>query len=107
MAALKVTMMDVWKFSPAERTATLANWRRAPHNKWSLGHAREVLPSAPIDAGQPSHRFVTKLANLESLTFTHIERTMSVAELINTTDTDAFMVLQSGTVLLEYYAPGT
>ncbi len=99
-------MMDAWKFSPAERNATLANWRRAPHNKWSLGHVREILPSAPIEAGPPGRCFAMKPASLESRTFTHMERTLSVAEVIKTTDTDALLVLQHGTILHEYYAAG-
>ncbi|HZS83396.1 MAG TPA: serine hydrolase [Stellaceae bacterium] len=98
--------MDAWKFSPAGRTATLANWRKAPHNKWSLGHVREILPSAPIEAGPPGHPFAMKPASLESLTFRHGEQTLSVAEAIDTTDTDALLVLQSGRVLLERYAQG-
>ncbi len=98
--------MDAWKFSPAQRTATLANWRTSPHNKWALGHAREVLPSASIDAGQPGQHFLTNLVNLGSLTFTQAERTLSVAEMIETTDTDALLVLQRGTILLEHYATG-
>jgi CubicO group peptidase (beta-lactamase class C family) len=99
-------MMDVWQFSPSERTATLANWRRAPHNKWSFGHVREILPSAPIAARPQGHRFAVKPARLESLSFTYSERTLSVAEMIDATDTDALLVLQDGAILLEYYAAG-
>ena len=33
---------------PAELQVTLANWRRAPFNKWSFQHVREIIPTADI-----------------------------------------------------------
>jgi len=41
-------------FSPdAEGQVTLANWRKAPYNRWSFTHVRELIPTAAI-ANDPS-----------------------------------------------------
>ena len=30
---------------------TLANWQRAPRNRWGFQHVRKLVPSAPISRG--------------------------------------------------------
>jgi hypothetical protein len=40
-------LMQGFPPAPADQV-TLANWRKAPHNRWAFQHVRELVPSADI-----------------------------------------------------------
>ena len=91
----------------AEGQVTLANWRRAPFNKWSFTHLRELIPSAAI-ANDP-----TDVAELPSapvdLGGVKIEldgARYDLAGFLAETDTDGMIVLRDGRVILEHYGSG-
>jgi len=37
---------------PVEARVTLANWQRAPFNRWAFLHTRELIPTANISRGE-------------------------------------------------------
>jgi CubicO group peptidase (beta-lactamase class C family) len=83
-------------FPPAaQEQVTLANWRTPPFNKWAFHHVREIVPCADI-ANNPAD----VMALPEAL------RELELDEFLETTDTDAFVVLHRGRLLFEYYANG-
>lgn len=86
-------------------TIDLGNWREPPFNRTSFTRVRELIPTASIPAGpgpvQPLPRAFTDLARLNFRSPAGGETTL--AAFLDATLTDAFMVLQRGTVIYEWY----
>jgi CubicO group peptidase (beta-lactamase class C family) len=76
---------------------TLANWRSAPHSRWSFQHVRELIPSADI-ANDPALRW--------TLTAAPFDLGPDFAAMLEATDTDAIVVLHRGRVVHESYRNG-
>ena len=90
-----------------EGQVTLANWRKAPFNKWSFTHLRELIPSAAI-ANDPND-----VAELPSapVDFGGLEIELDgarydLAGFLAETDTDGMIALREGRVVLEHYGSG-
>lgn len=97
-------------FPPApEAQVTLANWRTAPFNAWAFHHVREIVPSAEI-AHDPVTTRTLAAAPGGGLDGLRIETTngasQSLDAVLAATDTDGFVVLQDGRVVLERYFNG-
>ena len=100
---------DLMKGFPPEPSTqvTLANWRKAPFNKWSFHHVREIVPSAAI-ANDPSDVWTLPRAG-RSLAGTPLEidgAPRSLSSFLEVTDTDAMVVLHHGAIVFDYYAKG-
>ena len=96
---------------PAAAQVTLANWRTAPYSRWAFQHVRELVPSAAVEsegsAPCPLPMAETSL-DLGSIVFERHgdgART-SVAQVLDETDTDAFLVLHRGRIACEIYRHG-
>ena len=91
----------------AEGQVTLANWRKAPFNKWSFTHLRELIPSAVI-ANDPND--VAELSSapvdLGGLEIELDGARYDLAGFLAETDTDGMIVLREGRVVLEHYGSG-
>ncbi len=79
----------------AEATATLANWRTAPHNRWAFHHVREIVPSADI----PNDR--RRLRELQVQ-----PASLELDRFFEHTDTDGMAILHRGRLVFERYANG-
>ena len=90
-------MSLVMKGFPPQKTdqATLGNWRTAPFNKWGFQHVREIIPSANIANNPKDIWSLTK--GKDNLSSIDIETVME------STDSDAVVVLQSGKLIKEIY----
>lgn len=84
---------------------TLANWRKAPFNKWSFSHVREIVPSAEI-AHDPRAVRQLPLAPVDlsdlSVESDGVSRTFD--EFLDFTDTDGLVVLHRGSIVHESYS---
>jgi CubicO group peptidase (beta-lactamase class C family) len=93
---------------PPESRVTLANWQDPPFNRWAFRHMRELIPSQPIPAGrgpaQPLPASHTRLGNLPVRRPGGCQGTL--ADVIAATDTDAFLVLHDGELVVERYDAG-
>lgn len=92
-------------FPPApEMQVTLANWRRAPFNKWSFQHVREIVPSADIP-NDPEHVWPLPERPVDlSGVRVHSDRgDLSFGAFVEATDTDGLVVLLGGAVACEIY----
>jgi hypothetical protein len=84
------------------------NWQSAPYNRWSFQHLREVVPTArvarepagprplPVAAGMDDQQVVWRLDGTSS----------TVAQILDDTYTDGFLVMHDGRIVAERYPTG-
>lgn len=84
---------------------SLANWRKAPFNKWSFQHVREIVPSADIP-NDPADVWELPRASvaLDELRLELGGKTMSYADFLTHTDTDGIVILHRGKIIFDRYA---
>ena len=97
-------------FPPSPRAlVTTANWQDPPFNRWAFWHSRELLPTQRVAAaGQHPRPLVprTEQTDLRAVPVTAAaqpgqERT--VGDVLHDTFTDAWVVLQDGELVEEWY----
>ena len=86
-----------------------ANWYWGPANRWSWHNTRRIFPTAQIGRGNgPVAPLVHSYRDLSTINFidpvTH--KSMTVAEALDATSTDGFLVLRHGQILAESYRNG-
>jgi CubicO group peptidase (beta-lactamase class C family) len=92
---------------PAQSLVTLANWQDPPFNRWAFQHIRELIPTARIARGAgPSWSLPRAERDIRRLRFRASGRELSVAEMLDETYTDGFLVLHQGQVVAEHYFNG-
>jgi CubicO group peptidase (beta-lactamase class C family) len=87
---------------------TLANWQRPPFNRWAFQHVRELIPTARIARGDgPAWDMPRAERDLGGIRFTagHFGE-LTVAELLEKTYTDGFLVIHGGKIVTERYFNG-
>lgn len=95
-------------FPPAsDAQVTLANWRKAPHNRWAFQHVRELVPSADI-ANDPGAVRALPAApvDLSGVRVPNGTAALPFDQFLTQTDTDALVVLHHGRLVYEHYANG-
>jgi CubicO group peptidase (beta-lactamase class C family) len=90
-----------------------ANWYWGPANQWSWHNTRRIFPTAQVSRGAGP---LTQLAapepntklDLSKITFTDPvnKKPMTVADMLDATYTDGFLVLHHGQILAETYRNG-
>jgi hypothetical protein len=92
---------------PPEARVTLANWQEPPFNRWAFQHVRELIPTARISRGDgPARPLPRAERDVLAFRFGYGDRELTVAELLEETYTDGFMVLHQGQVVAEHYLNG-
>jgi hypothetical protein len=93
-------------FGP-DSAVTLSNWQDPPFNRWAFQHVRELIPSARI-ARRPGRipRLPSDDRQLGEIGFAFSGRDLTVAEFLEDTWTDGFLVLHRGRVVTEQYFNG-
>ncbi|WP_223178817.1 serine hydrolase domain-containing protein [Paeniglutamicibacter gangotriensis] len=85
----------------------MMNWQRPENLRWSFQHLAEFLPTAAISRGQgPIAELPSADADLASLVLPPVlagEPAMTVGSVMDSTDTDGWMLMHRGTVLAESY----
>jgi CubicO group peptidase (beta-lactamase class C family) len=94
--------------APNEGQVTLANWRLPPFNRWSFHHVREIVPSATIHRSERLvDRIPLRTAAIERLGFQGPDgKEWLISEMLSSTWTDGFLVMQGGQALMEWYDSG-
>ena len=86
---------------------TLDNWMRPPHPFWSFRHVRELIPTSRIRHGRhPRALPFEAVGDLLDLRFDAKAGERVLGEYLATTQTDAFVAIKDGKVVLEWMAPG-
>ncbi len=84
---------------------TLGNWQDPPYNRWAFSHVRELVPVQAIGRGRgPVSPLPVRAEPIEELEVSLIEGGSStVKELLETTFTDAAVVVHDGHVVFDGY----
>lgn len=96
----------VRKFGFERSEVTLENWKNYPYSTWSLQHVSELIPIAAIEGSSPKAmpRDIDKgLLNLSSGGTEQGER---ILDFLDRSYTDAFLVVDKGRIVGEYFANG-
>lgn len=93
---------------PPEYQVTLANWRQPPYHRWAFQHVRQLIPTTEV-ANDPTNvsAFEEKPVELSALAFQNgSEGTATVGQMLDDTETDGFLVVHEGRVVMEEYRFG-
>jgi CubicO group peptidase (beta-lactamase class C family) len=84
----------------------LGNWRQAPWSAWSFRHVSELIPTARITATPGlAEEPPVDAPDLLGQEFSLDGETITVADALRNTSTDALVVMKSGRVVADFYAP--
>jgi CubicO group peptidase (beta-lactamase class C family) len=93
-------------------TVSAANWREPPFNRWGFWHTRELLPTQRVWRGGgavspfPPRSGAINLSAIPLTVSPGSESAQSVGEVLEKSFTDAWVVLQDGQLVEEWYAEG-
>ncbi len=81
------------------------DWDRAPWNRWSFHHMREIVPTVEVWRGDgPVRSLERKEKNLDSLSVKSLAGTpTSLSAFLDETYTDGFLVMHRGAIVYERY----
>jgi CubicO group peptidase (beta-lactamase class C family) len=91
----------------AEDVVGVHNWSTHPYLRWGFLHTREVVPTARIERGEgPVTPLERDPKDVDGIAFPWAGRHVTVAEMLEGTSTDGFLVLHGGRIAVEHYGPG-
>ncbi len=100
---------EVGSLTPPETTA-LHNWQTSPHLHWSFQHIADLLPVATISRGQGPVVPLAAGAGVGDLRGVTLVNTLgtptTVGQVINSTNTDGWIVSHRGRIVAEDYLDG-
>src|SRR6202167_1317393 len=91
---------------PEQSLVTLANWQDPPFNRWSFQHIRELIPTARIPRAAAPDPLPRAERDVLGFRFSYGDGELTVAEMLEGTYTDGFLVLHQGRVVAEHYFNG-
>ena len=77
--------------------------KRTRHVRWSFAHTRELLPSAAIRRGDGSSRLPRRSLDLDDVVIGQEGDSLSLAQVLERSHVDGFMVIHRGEVAYERY----
>lgn len=88
----------------SDRLVTLAHWQDPPGNRWAFQHVRELIPSAVIRRGTgPVWELPRAEADVLDLPVRSGDRTCTVGDHLDETQTDGFLVVHRRQIVAEHY----
>lgn len=90
---------------PPENRVPRQDWDRAPWNRWSFLHIREILPTTEVWRGEgPVWTLPSRPRHLDDLGFQAVSGEAStISQWLDTSYTDGFIVLHHGEIVVESY----
>jgi len=104
-----VAVSDLMQGLPpaADRIVGVHNWSTYPYLRWGFLHTREVVPTARIERGNgPVTPLDPDPRDVLGVSYPWAGERLTVAEMVDRTYTDGFLVLHRGRVAHEHYGPG-
>lgn len=93
---------------PADRCVTHHNWLQPPFNRWSFQNVRSLIPTRVVAARPAPMRGLPEAPKeFDGLTFDCPDgRRMTIAQMLDATYTDGFILLHRGHIVFERYMNG-
>ncbi len=92
---------------PGEPVISLTDWDGSPWNRWTFQHVREMAPTAEIWRGDgPVCDLPLALEDIDGISFTANGRQQTIAQFLDGSFTDGFLVLFKGRIVAERYMNG-
>ncbi|MBB3979163.1 hypothetical protein GGQ64_004399 [Rhizobium azooxidifex] len=89
----------------ARRDVTLANWRTAPFSRWAFHNVRDLVPTAEFRSRRPEpEEALDSRDRLDARLETALEGAATIRAYLEKAQTDGFLVMRGGRVVLEHYA---
>ncbi len=83
------------------------NWDRAPQNRWTFQHVREIVPTAEVWRGRgAAAEFARNTQPIEAIRYTGENGETSIGAFLGASFTDGFLVLKHGRIVAERYFNG-
>ncbi len=83
------------------------DWDRAPWNRWSFQHVRELVPTAQVWRGAgPASPLPVALRDIDAIAFEVDGERATIGDFLETSYTDGLLVLSRGKVVAERYLNG-
>lgn len=92
-----------------EKRVNWVNWFTFPYSRWGFQHVREVMPTVALQASAKAKPLPERFDNerIEKLTFSGDDgQVQSIRQMLDSTYTDAFLVLHKGKIVFEHYDNG-
>ncbi len=87
---------------------TLENWQDPPHNRWGYVHLSELVRTEVIGRGDgPVLELPRHELDVDHLAFEFAGAQHTIADMLEATQTDGFLVLHHGSIVTESYAAET
>lgn len=86
----------------------VGNWQQPPFNRWAFWHVEDILPTQPVSRGTGPVRPLLAVDAADPLPASLVRsdgEAATVAQVLADTYTDAYVVLQDGTLVTEWYGP--
>jgi CubicO group peptidase (beta-lactamase class C family) len=106
---MQTRFMDVAAGHPRATAlqVTLGNWRTAPFNQWGFRNVRSLVPTANISAGRNASALPAAPRSLGAIAFKdRFGVDQEVEQVLASTHTDGFIVVQDATIIEERYLNG-
>ncbi len=95
------------KSAPADGHVTLENWREPPRNRWAFHHVSQIVPCAMIWSGQQKgETWPLDLQDVSKVRFDWRGEPTTVADMLEQTYTDGFIILHRGRCIHQSYDAG-
>jgi hypothetical protein len=97
---------NIMKGSPPPKNyqVTLENWRSYPYNKWAFVNVRNLIPTSSIHSGDDDRvNFKKELNNFNDLIINHNNTKLNFIDVLNKSDTDAFLIMHRGKLIYEFF----
>ncbi len=83
------------------------DWDRAPWNRWSFQHVREIVPTATVWRGPgPAMPLPRTHQAIDNIAFTLDGESSTIGSFLDSSYTDGFIVLHHGRIIAERYMNG-
>lgn len=83
------------------------DWDRAPWNRWTFQHVRELLPTTKVWRGMgPASPLPVDLRDIDAVSFAAEGQSHTIAGFLETGYADGFLVLHGGKIVAERYLNG-
>lgn len=83
------------------------DWDRAPWNRWTFQHVREMTPTAQVWRGRgPTSQLPVELQDIDAINFEIEGKRGTVGGFLKSSFTDGFLVLHRGRIIVERYMNG-